>query len=68
MKKILAKAIRAYQIAVSPLLGQNCRFYPSCSEYCLVSIEKYGAVKGTLKCVRRIARCNPWGKGGCDLP
>ncbi|OGZ27351.1 MAG: membrane protein insertion efficiency factor YidD [Candidatus Nealsonbacteria bacterium RIFOXYB1_FULL_40_15] len=67
MKKILTQAIKIYQAAVSPLLGHNCRFYPTCSEYCIISIEKYGA-KGLLKCAARVARCNPWNKGGADLP
>jgi len=51
---------------ISPLLGRNCRFVPSCSEYCITAIEKYGVAKGLWRGMKRIARCNPWNKGGRD--
>ena len=45
-----------------------CRFYPTCSEYGIQAIEKYGIIEGVIKTSWRILRCNPWNKGGCDLP
>lgn len=68
LKRAVLKNIQLYQKVLSPLLGQNCRFYPSCSEYCRQSIEKYGVLRGGLASLKRIFRCHPWGKGGVDLP
>lgn len=59
-------AIRAYQYAISPLLGNHCRFHPSCSCYTHEAIQKHGVVKGTWLGVRRIAKCHPWHEGGYD--
>lgn len=66
MKKVFIKLIEFYQKAISPWLGHNCKFYPTCSEYTKQAIEKYGAVKGTIKGFKRILRCNPFSKGGYD--
>ena len=66
MKKFLSSMIRFYQRKISPLLGDRCKFYPTCSEYALQAIEKYGAFKGFLKAVWRILRCNPMSRGGYD--
>jgi hypothetical protein len=66
--KLSLKAIKFYQKRISPFLGSNCRFYPSCSEYCYLAIEKYGTIKGILKGFKRILKCHPWNKGGVDLP
>jgi len=68
MRIIFLKIIRFYQIVISPLLGKHCRFEPSCSKYCYSSIEKYGVGKGLWRGAKRIARCNPWNKGGIDIP
>jgi len=68
MKELLITFIRIYQKAVSPFLGNNCRYYPSCSEYSVQAIQKYGVVKGTIKSIWRILRCNPFSKGGVDYP
>ncbi|MFN4293773.1 MAG: membrane protein insertion efficiency factor YidD [Thermoflexales bacterium] len=59
-------AIRFYQLAISPALPPSCRFYPTCSEYTLQAIAKYGALKGLWLGVRRIARCHPFHPGGYD--
>lgn len=67
-KWMLIGMVRFYQRALSPLLGKNCRFQPTCSQYMIGSIEKYGAVKGALKGVWRILRCHPFSKGGYDPP
>lgn len=68
MDKFILKIIRFYQIAISPVLGKHCRFKPSCSKYCYLAIEKYGARKGTWRGLKRILRCNPWNCGGKDIP
>jgi len=60
--------IRFYQKFISPNFGQNCRFYPSCSEYTYQAIGKYGLLKGLWMGIKRISRCNHFNKGGIDLP
>lgn len=60
--------IKIYQRLLSPLIGPACRFYPSCSNYTLQAIEKYGPLCGVWKGFRRILRCNPWHPGGYDPP
>jgi uncharacterized protein len=64
--KVLRVVIRAYRRFVSPLLRQNCRFYPTCSAYALEAIRVHGAVRGSLLAMRRIGRCHPWSPGGVD--
>lgn len=66
MKQILLRVIRFYQRAVSPLFPPRCRYIPTCSEYALEAVEKYGAVKGSWLAAKRILRCNPFHKGGYD--
>lgn len=58
--------IRLYQLTVSPMLGDVCRYYPSCSRYTYGAIQTHGALKGTLLGAVRILRCNPWAAGGID--
>ena len=59
-------AIRWYQRFISPLLGHNCRFVPTCSQYAIQALQVHGALKGTLLSVWRILRCNPFGMFGFD--
>lgn len=66
MRKILISIIVFYQKAISPFLGSNCRFYPTCSAYTIEAIHKYGSIKGTFLGVKRILRCHPFNKGGYD--
>ena len=66
MSAILVSLIRLYQYLFRPLLGANCRFAPSCSEYAREAIEKHGAAKGTVLAVRRVLRCHPYHCGGYD--
>lgn len=60
------KLIRFYQICISPYLGQNCRYTPTCSAYAIEALRKHGLVKGTGLAVWRILRCSPWGGSGYD--
>ncbi|MBP3494255.1 MAG: membrane protein insertion efficiency factor YidD [Oscillospiraceae bacterium] len=64
MKRFFLKMIRFYQASVSPLFPPRCRFVPTCSQYGLEAIEKYGAVKGGWLTVKRLCRCHPFHKGG----
>lgn len=66
MKQILIALIKFYRAAVSPYRRPCCRFTPTCSQYAMQAIEKYGALKGGLLAVWRILRCNPFCKGGYD--
>lgn len=66
MKKLLFILIKFYQYFISPLTGQNCRYYPTCSAYALEAVEKYGSLKGTALAIKRIARCHPFHAGGFD--
>jgi putative membrane protein insertion efficiency factor len=65
---ILIALIRVYQVTLSPLLGQVCRFEPSCSRYMVEALKKYGLIKGLAKGLRRLSRCHPWNPGGYDPP
>lgn len=65
-KKPFLLLIRAYQLVLSPLLGNNCRYYPTCSCYAHQAIEKYGVFRGLWLGIRRIGRCHPWAEGGYD--
>ena len=68
MKKIILTLIKIYQAVVSPLLGRNCRFLPSCSDYCAIAIEKYGTCKGFWLFCKRLSHCHIFGKAGLNLP
>ncbi|MGA2702816.1 MAG: membrane protein insertion efficiency factor YidD [Isosphaeraceae bacterium] len=65
---LLIGLIRVYQAALSPLLGNVCRFEPSCSRYMVESLKKYGLVRGLARGLRRLSRCHPWNPGGYDPP
>ena len=67
-QRVLLLLIRAYQLVLSPLLGANCRFYPSCSHYAQMAISQHGAVRGLGLALRRLLRCHPFSAGGVDLP
>ena len=68
MKSVFIFIIRIYQKFISPLKAPCCRFYPSCSEYAVLAVKKYGVLKGGIKAIFRILRCNPFSKGGIDYP
>ncbi len=60
--------VRIYQVLLSPIVGRQCRFTPTCSHYMIEAIEKYGAIRGVCKGIWRICRCHPWHPGGHDPP
>jgi putative membrane protein insertion efficiency factor len=66
MKSVLLLLLRAYQLGISPFLGQKCRFYPSCSSYAMEAIQLHGVGKGSLLAARRLCKCHPWHPGGVD--
>jgi putative membrane protein insertion efficiency factor len=66
MRALLISIITVYRWFLSPLLGQNCRFYPTCSCYAQEAIRHHGAARGTWLAARRIGRCHPWNPGGYD--
>lgn len=66
MRHVAAFLIRLYQWTVSPILGPRCRFYPSCSQYALEALMRFGVLEGGWLALRRLARCHPWHPGGFD--
>lgn len=68
MSKLFIWFVRGYQKWISPLFGPRCRFYPTCSQYAILAVKKYGFLKGFLKTCWRILRCNPFHPGGVDYP
>jgi putative membrane protein insertion efficiency factor len=65
---LLIVAAKVYQWTLSPLIGPKCRFEPTCSTYFILAVQKYGAVRGTWRGLRRIGRCHPFHPGGYDPP
>lgn len=59
-------ALRGYQLLLSPILGGQCRFHPTCSQYAADAMVKYGLLRGTAKALVRVAKCHPWHPGGYD--
>lgn len=66
MKKSIILLIKFYRYFISPLKPPTCRFVPTCSEYALLAVEKYGVVRGSIKAVKRILKCHPFHPGGYD--
>ncbi len=66
MRALISFLIRAYRYGVSPMLGANCRFHPSCSEYALEALKRHGLWRGSWLALKRLGRCNPWHPGGFD--
>ncbi len=65
-RRIAVAFVRVYQIVISPLLPQSCRFTPSCSTYAITSLQRYGVLRGGWLAVKRVACCHPWNPGGHD--
>jgi uncharacterized protein len=66
LRALAVAPIRVYQRAISPALGNRCRYYPSCSEYAVQAIRSYGILRGLVLAAWRLLRCNPWSHGGFD--
>jgi len=66
VKTLVLAGVRGYQYLLRPMLGTNCRFYPSCSDYARDALQRHGAIRGTWLAVRRIGRCQPFHPGGYD--
>jgi uncharacterized protein len=66
VRKIIIFFIRIYKRFISPILPNSCRFYPTCSQYAMDAVQKYGALKGAAMAAYRILRCNPFNRGGYD--
>ena len=64
----LIGGVRVYQLTLSPIIGRQCRFHPTCSHYFIGAVEKYGAIRGSIKGIWRICRCNPFCASGDDPP
>jgi len=65
-RNVVVALLRGYRAVISPLYGDVCRYYPSCSAYALGAVQEHGAMKGGWLAVRRVARCHPWAAGGVD--
>ncbi|TPE54522.1 membrane protein insertion efficiency factor YidD [Maribrevibacterium harenarium] len=66
MKKMIIAIVKGYQWLISPLLGNNCRYYPTCSSYMIQAIERFGVLKGVWMGLKRLGRCHPFHEGGID--
>jgi uncharacterized protein len=68
VRHVVALPIHAYRLVVSPLLGERCKYHPSCSRYALDALREFGVLRGLLLAGWRLLRCNPWSRGGVDYP
>jgi putative membrane protein insertion efficiency factor len=68
ISRVLIWFVLAYRVTLGPLMGGACRYQPTCSQYMIEAIQKYGPIKGTWRGLKRIGRCHPWGGGGYDPP
>ena len=66
MRWLVIQLIKAYRLLLSPWLGGQCRFYPTCSCYAITAIERFGVLRGSLLAAQRLSRCHPWHEGGID--
>ncbi len=66
MQALIVGLIRLYQWILSPFLGSNCRYHPTCSHYAVEAVRRHGAVRGLWLAIRRVGRCHPWHEGGYD--
>ena len=66
MKTVLLALLRLYRYAISPMLGRNCRFHPTCTEYAIEAVQRHGALRGGWLATKRVGRCHPFHPGGYD--
>jgi uncharacterized protein len=67
MRPLVLASLRFYRLAISPSLGQHCRYYPSCSAYAVQAVGEHGVLRGARLAFVRLLRCNPWSRGGIDM-
>jgi uncharacterized protein len=68
MRAVVIAPIRAYQRFVSPMFGRRCKYHPTCSEYAVEAVRRFGPLRGIVLAAWRLMRCNPWSRGGVDHP
>jgi uncharacterized protein len=68
LRAVAVAPVRLYQRAISPAMPQRCRYYPSCSEYAVQAVRRFGVLRGLVLAAWRLLRCNPWSHGGVDFP
>jgi uncharacterized protein len=68
LRAVAVAPVRLYQRAISPALPQRCRYHPSCSEYAVQAVRRFGVLRGLVLAAWRLLRCNPWSHGGVDFP
>jgi putative membrane protein insertion efficiency factor len=66
MRQLLINFIKLYRLLLSPFLGRNCRFYPTCSDYAIEALHEHGALRGSILTAQRLGKCHPWHDGGYD--
>jgi|TARA_Y100001001_G_C7754117_1_gene219082 putative membrane protein insertion efficiency factor len=66
VKRVLLTGLRVYQLVLSPWIGNQCRFYPTCSEYARQAVETHGSLRGSALAAKRLCKCHPWHPGGFD--
>ena len=66
MKTLILTLLKIYKFLISPFLGNNCRFFPSCSDYAYEVITEKGVIKGSILAIKRLTKCHPWGRSGYD--
>jgi hypothetical protein len=66
LREVAVAPIKLYQRLISPMVGQRCKYYPSCSEYAVQAVQRFGILRGLVLAVWRVLRCNPWSHGGFD--
>jgi uncharacterized protein len=68
LRTLVVAPVRVYQRAISPALPRRCKYHPSCSEYAVQAVKRFGVLRGAILAVWRLLRCNPWSHGGVDFP
>ena len=66
IKNLILRGLKIYRFLISPILGTNCRFLPTCSDYAYEVITEKGVIKGSILAIKRLTKCHPWGKSGYD--
>lgn len=67
LRRLAVAPLRVYQRAISPMLPRHCKYHPTCSQYAVTAVQKYGILRGSVLAAWRLLRCNPWSHGGVDF-